>query len=244
MRLVSDPKEEALMPARSIVTRENLSRDFAINPAAPHGGPLELNLNPAHFSRNPTSGMVSVTVGGGGGGGDVSVSADAGNIIEMRDDGLFADAPSASVEISDDAGNLVEGRADGLFVGAEPISSRSGNMASRITGSGAGLYVGAPAVQSVTASAGYTISAAHANQMILLSGDAVTATVPTSGILAGAEYTILRIGGEFSVNIPAGVEANGIAGPCAFSVQALPNGVVLKCLAADQWILLGDAVEV
>ncbi len=232
------------MPSRSIVTRSNLSRDFAINPAAPHGGPLELNLNPAHFSRNPTSGMVSVTVGGGGGGTEVSVSADAGNIIEMRADGLFASASSASVEISDDAGNLVEGRADGLFVGAEPISSRSGNMASRITGSGAGLYVGAPAIHSVTASAGYTISAAHANQMILLSGDAVTATVPTSGILAGAEYTILRIGSEFSVNIPAGVEANGIAGPCVFSVQALPNGVVLKCLAADQWILLGDAVEV
>lgn len=231
------------MPARSIVTRSNLSRDFTINPLSPFGGPLNLNLNPAHFSRHPTTGLISVTGGGGGGGTTVEVSADAGNIIEMRSDGLYA-AAATDAEVSEDAGNIIEQRADGLYAANEAISSRSGNMASRIVGNGAGLYVGAPAVHSVTSAGGYVVASAQANQMILLSGAAITATVPSSGILVGAEYTLLRVGSEFTVDFPSGVSANGIAGPCSFTVQSLPNGVVLKCLAADQWILLGDAEAV
>ncbi len=231
------------MPARSIVTRSNLSRDFTINPLSPFGGPLNLNLNPAHFSRHPTTGLISVT-GGGGGSATVEISEDAGNIIEMRDDGLYAAAAATDAEVSAGAGNIIEQRADGLYAANEAISSRSGNMASRIVGSGAGLYVGAPAVHSVTSAGGYVVASAQANQMILLSGAAITATVPSSGILVGSEYTILRVGSEFTVDFPSGVSANGIAGPCSFTVQSLPNGVVLKCLAADQWILLGDAEAV
>ena len=238
------PDEETLMPARSIVTRSNLSRDFTINPLSPFGGPLNLNLNPAHFSRHPTTGLISVTGGGGGGGATVEISEDAGNIIEMRDDGLYATAAATDAAVSEDAGNIIEQRDDGLYAANEAISSRSGNMASRIVGGGAGLYVGAPAVHSVTSAGGYVVASAQANQMILLSGAAITATVPPSGILVGAEYTLLRVGSYFTVDFPSGVSANGIAGPCSFTVQSLPNGVVLKCLAADQWILLGDAEAV
>lgn len=51
------------MPSRSIVTRENLSSDFAIQPGNA-SGPLVLNLNPAQFARDPLTGVISAPEGG------------------------------------------------------------------------------------------------------------------------------------------------------------------------------------
>lgn len=103
------------MPSRSVVTRENLSRDFVVQAGLPGGGCLRLNLS-TQFTRDPETGLISVTVGG------VAISEDAGNIIEMRDDGLFATAGTAEVAISANAGNIVTLEEDGLFVPPPPAA--------------------------------------------------------------------------------------------------------------------------
>lgn len=103
------------MPSRSVVTRENLSRDFVIQAGLPGGGCLRLNLS-TQFTRDPETGLISVTVGG------VAISEDAGNIIEMRGDGLFATAGAAAVAISANAGNIVTLEEDGLFVPPPPAA--------------------------------------------------------------------------------------------------------------------------
>lgn len=227
------------MPAKSVVTRSNLSRDFVVNPAKTHGGALELNLDPGDFTRNPTTGRISVTGGGGGGGGEVVISPQPGNIAELLGDGLFVPDTSS---VSAVAGNIIQVLPDGIYVGNEAISTRAGNMVSRVAGAGAGLYAGAPAVY--TTGANYTIRPQETNMLVLLTNGADTVDVPLGGILAFAEFTLLKTNGPFTVAFPEGVSGNGIDGPCSFTVQALPNGVVLKNLAADSWLLLGDAVLV
>lgn len=120
------------MPSRSVVTRENLSRDFVVEAALPGGGCLRLNLS-TQFTRDPVTGLISVTVGG------VGISEDVGNIIEMRDDGLYAIAGAATVAVSEQAGNIIELLEDGLFAPpADPARPVDAADASIIVTDGAG----------------------------------------------------------------------------------------------------------
>lgn len=97
------------MPSRSVVTRENLSDDFEIDPENPSGA-LKVNIG-AGLSRNPETGAIDADAGGWPG-----LSADVGNVAETRDDGLYV--PAGSVAISEANGNLIRPESDGIYAGA------------------------------------------------------------------------------------------------------------------------------
>lgn len=70
---------------------------------------------------------------------DITLSADTGNIIENRTDGLFAEIP-----IDPDINNIIQLKTDGLFVAASPIkiSAKTDNILESIaTAPDDGLYV-------------------------------------------------------------------------------------------------------
>jgi hypothetical protein len=101
------------MPRR-VVTPENLSRDFIID-LEREDGPVGLNLDPAHFQRDPETGEIRVIGGGGDGGGAIAVSAD-GVIVHV--------APS-----------------DINFVGAGVVDDGDGTVTVTVAPGGAGSSV-------------------------------------------------------------------------------------------------------
>lgn len=225
------------MPSRSIVTRENLSSDFAIQPGNA-SGPLVLNLNPAQFSRNPLTGLISVTVGGGGG--SVTISPEDGTITINAAPGGF----TISVAISEDAGNAVEARADGLFVPEQAPPDVSADPGNQIAARIDGLYAGASEFSNLPTSgtpSAVDLPTGSPNRMFLLGSSVTTLNVVNSGAyLVGAEYTVVKQSGAFVVSIPSGVTLNGTPGPATFDVGGLPDGVVLKNVGANLWVALGD----
>lgn len=206
------------MPARSVVTKENLSADFVVD-AGNASGPLRLNLNPSHFSRNSETGLISAT-GGGGGGGWPGISEQEDNQAELVEDGVFV-PPAGPPAISARQGNTITADWDGLYSGAPAISQNPVEVSDRL------------------------IVADDANKMIVM-GPIHTVEVDTvSSFDEGVEVTLVRLGADFTLTFPAGTTVNGATGPVSFSVPRLPASVVLKNMdGAQDWIMMGNVTEI
>lgn len=175
----------------------------------------------------------------------LAISEDAGNAIEIREDGVFVPEAGASIDItSDNAGISVSPTEVGVAIGAV-ISGDPGNQ---IEMRGDGLYAGASRFETMPPiiETTYThLPEENPNILFMLeSGVAEVRILDSTGYMDGAEYTLVKAGSAFVIAIEMGVTLNGVSGPADFDVGALPDGVVVKCVGANEWIALGNCALV